>query len=165
MNKSISDNELEEYLRAARAAGDAEGYARAKFEMALEKAKAVLESGGAKGDLLKTDITTTKGDKLETLRNEAENAEKIEPYKTRMTVSMTKTIALDYLKNAAPRIVGPSEIIKNTKKSMGIFISFGTLNRAMEALIDAGEVELVEKSRWRFKERIGAKGSSSTRMI
>jgi hypothetical protein len=155
MNKSINDNELEAYLRAARAAGDAEGYARAKFEMALEKAKAALESGGTKDDLLKTDITPAKAEKLETLRDEAEKTEKTEPYKTRMTVSMTKAIAIDYLKNTAPRIVGPSEIIKNTKKNLGIFISFGTLNRAMEALVEAGEVELVEKSRWRFKDSAG----------
>jgi hypothetical protein len=69
---------------------------------------------------------------------------------------MTKTIALDYLRSVAPQVVGPSEIIKNTKKTQDIFISFGTLKRAIDALIDAGEVEQTEPSRWRFKEPAAA---------
>jgi hypothetical protein len=44
MKNAISQNELEELLGAARAAGRAEGYAQAKFEMALERAKATAET-------------------------------------------------------------------------------------------------------------------------
>ena len=59
---------------------------------------------------------------------------------------MTKTIALDYCKSVAPRIVGPSEIKKNSEKAHKIFISFGTLKRAMDAPMEAEEVEQVKIS-------------------
>jgi hypothetical protein len=36
---------------------------------------------------------------------------------------------------------------------LNVFISFGTLNRAMALLVDTGEIELTERSRWRFKGR------------
>ncbi len=151
MNKSIGDMELEELLQAARTAGDAEGYARAKFEMALEKAKGTLVAASGAHEIVSNAPPQTKVEKSEELRNEAKRTEKTEEYKTRMTVSMTKTIALDYLKSVAPRIVGPSEIKKNSEKNLDIFLSYGTLQRAMAQLIQSGEVELIEKSRWKYK--------------
>jgi hypothetical protein len=156
MRKSFSEKELEDLLEAVRAAGRAEGYAKAKLEMALERASlpsGLSETGEtADGD----DSARPKADKVEILRDQARQIEAKETYTTRTTVTMTKTIALDYLKSAAPRIVGPSEIIKNTKKTLNVFISFGTLNRAMEQLVDAGEAEQTEPSRWRYKGRVDA---------
>jgi hypothetical protein len=151
MNKSISDNELEALLLAARAAGDAEGYARAKFEMALERARAAVEILPANESQILTVEPQSGAEKLEVLKEQAKKAEGEEVYKTRTTVSMTKTIALDYLKNAAPRIVGPSEIKKNSEKALKVFISFGTLSRAMAALVESGHVEQIEASRWKYK--------------
>ena len=153
MNNPINEKELEKVLEAARAAGRAEGYAQAKFEMALEIAKTVVELPQAEKPAIPSDILASKAEKLETLQVEAKKAEEEETYKTRATVSMTKAIALDYIKSAAPRIVGPSEIKKNSEKNLGVFISFGTLHRAMVKLVDAGEVEQLEPSRWRYKGR------------
>ena len=95
--------------------------------------------------------TPSKLDKLTDLANQAEKSEDDELYKTRTTVAMTRAIALDYLKTAFPRVVGPSEIKKNSHKVLKVIISFGTLKRAMESLIEAGEVEQIEPSRWRYK--------------
>jgi len=151
MKKTFDQNELDDLLAAVRAAGRAEGYAQAKLELALERASvnagslATAERGGV------ADNPPSGAEKLEALKEEARKADETEEYKTRTTVTMTKTIALDYIKSVAPRIVGPSEIIKNSKKTLNVFISFGTLNRAMAALVDAGEAEQTEPSRWRYK--------------
>ena len=148
MTNPLNKKELEHLLEAARAAGRAEGYAQARLEIALERV-------GTAGDTPKTQQTDEeplfRDLKLEDVKIRTEKAEENEPYTTRTTVAMTKTIALDYLKSVAPRIVGPSEIIKNTKKTLNIFISFGTLKRAIEALVEAGQVEQMEPSRWKFK--------------
>jgi len=157
MNNPINDKELEGILEAARAAGRAEGYAQAKYEMALERARAVVESPQAEKPIISSSPLASKIEKLETLQAEAEKIEENEVYKTRMTVSMTRAIALDYIKNAAPRIVGPSEIKKNSEKNLKVFISFGTLKRAMDGLIEMGEVEQVEPSRWRYKAAVALK--------
>ncbi len=153
MNNPISGMELEALLQAARAAGRAEGYAQAKFEMALERAKTVVESSQLETPVAPPTVAASNAEKLEILQAEAKKAEEEEFIRLRVTVSMTRTIALDYLKSVAPRIVGPSEIKKNSEKSLGIFISFGTLQRAMVKLIEAGEIELIEASRWRYKGR------------
>lgn len=150
MNNTYSSKQLEELLEAARAAGRAEGYAQARLEMVLERAKTgqdlpmIQETG---------QDTAARAQKLESLQAQAAKAEEDRPYTTRTTVTMTRTIALDYLKSVAPRVVGPSEIIKNSKKNLGLFISFGTMKRAVEALIESGEVEEIETSRWRYKGR------------
>jgi hypothetical protein len=151
MNRSIDEKELDRLLQAARAAGDAEGYARAKAEMALEKAKEALVTAPVTHEASPGGPTVPPALKLEVLKEQARNAAKNEEYKTRVTVGMTKAIALDYIKGIAPRIAGPSEIKKNSEKTHGVFISFGTLQRAMAKLIDEGEVELIEQSRWRYK--------------
>jgi len=151
MNRSIDEKELNRLLQAARAAGDAEGYARAKAEMALQRAQEVLISAPLTADVMPSDSTVTKTEKLEALRAEAEKAKENEVYTTRVTVTMTKAIALDYIKSVAPRIVGPSEIKKNSERNLDVFISFGTLQRAMAKLVDEDEVELIEPSRWRYK--------------
>jgi len=140
MNKSIGDKELEELLEATRAAGRAEGYAQAKFEMALERAKA---AAAAPPTPASSSDDQMGGQEPKTVGGE--------PYKTRTTVNMTRQIALDYLKSAAPRIVGPSEIKKNSEKKLNVFISFGTLSRAMVSLVESGEVEQIEQSRWRYR--------------
>jgi hypothetical protein len=159
MKKPIDEKELESLLQAAKAAGEAIGYARARFEMALERAKEVVEAPNPAAEAAPVEDLKAKTEKLETLKVQADKAEKETSYKTRQTVSMTKQVALDYLKNAAPRIVGPSEIIKNSQKTLGVFISFGTLNRAMAALIEAGDVEELERSRWKYK------GSATLRSV
>jgi hypothetical protein len=161
MNRSITDKELEALLQAARAAGDAEGYARAKFEMALERAKGALMATPVPHDAIPNE--QSKAERLEVLKIETKQTEGKEEYKTRVTVSMTRAIALDYIKSVAPRIVGPSEIKKNSEKSLDIFISFGTLQRAMAKLVESGEVELVEASRWRLKTRPDAIGLKSVK--
>jgi hypothetical protein len=147
MKKSLSENELEELLAAARAAGHAEGYAQAKYEMALQKARTALDSPSPE------QVGEDGIEKAEILQAQAQGEQEKESYRTRTTVNMTRAIALDYLKGVAPRIVGPSEIKKNSEKSLGVFISFGTLNRAMSALVESGEVEQTEKSRWRYRGR------------
>jgi hypothetical protein len=155
MATSLDKKELDAIIAAARAAGRAEGYAQARLDMALERVGVGTDVISGDADTPTAPASTqnfdTKTQKIDALRAEAEKIEANEPYKTRTTVNMTRQIALDYLKNAAPRIVGPSEIIKNTQKDLKLFISFGTMNRAMAALVDAGEVELVEKSRWKYK--------------
>jgi len=160
MSNSLNKKELEGLLEAARAAGRAEGYAQARLEIALERA-------GAGGDTPKTQETDKeplfRDLKLEDVKIRTEKAVEEAPYTTRTTVAMTKTIALDYLKSVTPRVVGPSEIIKNTKKTLNVFISFGTLKRAIEALVDAGEIEQLEPSRWRFKGHTGTASLKSVR--
>jgi hypothetical protein len=151
MNRSLDEKELERLLQAARAAGDAEGYARAKAEMALEKARETLVTAPVTYEVTPSDSASTKAEKLELFKEEAKKAVENEVYKTRVTVTMTKAIALDYIKSVAPRIVGPSEIKKNSEKNLDVFISFGTLQRAMAKLVTEGEVELIEPSRWRYK--------------
>lgn len=146
MTKTLTDKELDDLLAVTKEAGRAAGYAQAKLEMALERAK----SGG---QAIASTEPVVAADKLEELRVQARKSENKERYKTRQTVSMTKAVALDYLRDVAPQIVGPSEIIKNSKRTMDVFISFGTLNRAMEQLVDSGEVERIERSRWRYKGR------------
>lgn len=153
MNNSIDTRELEELLEAARAAGRAEGYAQAKFEMARERAKLVAWQPQTEKPVANADVPAPKVEKLESLKAEAQKTEAEEVYKTRTTVTMTKTIALDYLKSVAPRVVGPSEIKKNSEKDLNIFISFGTLKRAMDQLVESGEAEQTEPSRWRYKGR------------
>jgi hypothetical protein len=157
MNNPIGEKELENLLAAARAAGRAEGYAQAKYEMALERARAVIESPQAEKPRVSSEPLAPNTEKLVILQAEAKKIEDSEAYKTRMTVSMTKAIALDYIKNAAPRIVGPSEIKKNSEKNLSVFISYGTLKRAMDGLVEAGEVEQVEPSRWRYKPAVALK--------
>jgi hypothetical protein len=165
MKGQIDKKELAELLEAARAAGRAEGYAQAKLEMALERAGETQSTSGA--DFVSEPANSPQGDllsraqKLETVRMAAENAQENEVYKTRTTIKMTKAIALDYLKSVAPRIVGPSEIKKNSEKDLGLFISFGTLKRAMNALVEEGAVEQLEESRWRHKPR----GSEATGIL
>ncbi len=156
MNNPFSSKELEELLEAARAAGRAEGYAQAKLEMALERVNATAETTKAKQESPASQVTPPHVRKLQELSAEAQRAETDEVYKTRTTVSMTKTIALDYIKSVAPRIVGPSEIKKNSEKTLKVFMSFGTLARAMTVLVEAGEVEQLEPSRWRYKGRSDA---------
>ena len=151
MNNSIDAKELDELLEAARAAGRAEGYAQARFDMARERAKLVTTQPPVEKPAFNFDVPVSKVEKLESLKIEAKKAEEEETYKTRTTVTMTRTIALDYLKSVAPRVVGPSEIKKNSEKDLNIFISFGTLKRAMEQLVASGEAEQVESSRWRYK--------------
>jgi hypothetical protein len=153
MNNSISDKELDELLEAARAAGRAEGYAQAKFEMARQRAKIAVGQIQPEQPAVISDVPASKIEKLEELKATAQKAEEEEGYKTRTTVTMTKTIALDYLKSVAPRIVGPSEIKKNSEKSLNIFISYGTLKRAMDQLVESGDVDQMESSRWRYKGR------------
>jgi hypothetical protein len=153
MSNSLNKKQLEELLEATRKAGWAAGYAQAKLEIALAQA-------GSGGEAPKVEEISeearSRTEKLENLKTQAEEAEEGELYKTRTTVSMTKAIALDYLKSVAPRIIGPSEIIKNSKKKLGVFISFGTLSRAMASLTEGGEVEQIEQSRWRYKLRADA---------
>jgi hypothetical protein len=156
MNNPMTKKELSDLMETVRRAAYAEGYAQAKLDQQkLEAAlKGIKETGEASNtqETLELDgEAASKGQKLENLRDLAKKNEENELYTTKTTVSMVKAIALDYLREVGPRIVGPTEIIKNSKIKLNVRISFGTLNRAMEALVDAGEVELVEKSRWRFK--------------
>ncbi len=153
MNGSIDEKELERLLQIARAAGDAEGYARAKFEMAVERAKGTLLSGSVADSATPVIPEATKPEKLESLEIEAQKIEDNQAYRTRMTVAMTRATALDYIKSVAPRIVGPAEIKKNSEKNLDVFISYGTLARAMADLVKAGEVEQLESSRWRYTSR------------
>jgi hypothetical protein len=153
MNKTFSQKELDELLAAVRAAGRAEGYAQARIELAMERAGVVQTPSMTGESVGQAANPPSREEKLETLKEQAREAEAKEEYKTRTTVTMTKTIALDYLRSVAPRLVGPSEIIKNTQKNLNLYISFGTLNRAMSALIETGDVEQTEKSRWRYRGR------------
>lgn len=153
MNKTFNMKELQNLLDASHAAGVAEGYAKAKLEMALERAGVAPESLQHQETDVSADDSPSKAAKLEEIRTQAQKDEEEQIYTTRMTVSMTKTIALDYIKSVAPRVVGPSEIKKNSEKALDVFISFGTLNRAMAILVKDGEAELIEKSRWRYKGR------------
>jgi len=166
MSNTFNIKELPALLAAARAGGRAEGYAEAKLEMALERANASAEAPEIQKPAENFTPPAQKLDvveKLKQLGSQAEKAEQDTPYTTRTTVAMTKTIALDYAKSVAPRIVGPSEIIKNSKKTLNVFISFGTLKRAMDSLIEAGEIEQTEPSRWKYKGRIETVALKSVR--
>jgi hypothetical protein len=149
MTKTFTDQELDDLLEVTKEAGRAVGYAQAKLEMALERSKAGSHTLAPVEPAIVDDVAA----KREELKVQAHKIENEERYKTRQTVAMTKAIALDYIKSVAPQIVGPSEIIKNTRRTAGVFISFGTLNRAMDQLVETGEAEQIERSRWRYKGR------------
>ena len=144
MAKTLNKKELSDLMVTVRRAGFAEGYAQAKLDMALGQADEVpaLEDTQRESDVapelpIVTPSATpasTEGDDL---------------YKTRTTVNTTKAIALDYIKSVAPKIVGPTEIKKNSEKKLNIFISFGTLKRAVVSLVEEGLIEQVEESRYR----------------
>jgi len=157
MKSSFTKKELDDLLVATRAAGRAEGYAQAKYEMALERASADASgeppSTNSNTPTVYSDDLLSRAAKVNALTEKAQKAEEENVYKTRTTVTMTRTIALEYIKSVAPRVVGPSEIKKNSEKDLSIFISFGTLKRAMSQLVEMGEVEQIEESRWRAKSR------------
>ena len=144
MAKTLNKKELSDLMVTVRRAGFAEGYAQAKLDMALGQVDEVpaLEDTQRESDVapelpIVTPSATpasTEGDDL---------------YKTRTTVNTTKAIALDYIKSVAPKIVGPTEIKKNSEKKLNIFISFGTLKRAVVSLVEEGLIEQVEESRYR----------------
>jgi hypothetical protein len=164
MNNLLNDKQLEELLDAARAAGRAEGYAQAQFEFARERARIAVGPPSEAKLSTNPSVAVTKVEKLEVLKAEAEKVNAEAVYTTRTTVTMTKAIALDYLRSVAPRIVGPSEIKKNSEKDLGVFISFGTLKRAIVQLVAAGDVEMLEESRWRYKAR-GADAGTALRSV
>lgn len=160
MANPLTKQELSELLDTARRAGYAEGYAVAKLELALDR---VTETKAEPEAERKNDSGRSVTAKTAELPFQAAKSEEDEPYATRTTLAMTKNIALDYLRNVAPRIVGPTEIKKNSEKALNIFISFGTLKRATEALVHAGEIEQIEPSRWRYKVRTDAAGLRSVK--
>lgn len=148
MAKTLNKKELSDLMLTVRRAGYAEGYAQAKLDMALGEvdesplsAEAQQEADNAPELPIVAPRTTptaapTEDDGL---------------YKTRTTVNTTKAIALDYIRSVAPKIVGPTEIKKNSEKKLNIFISFGTLKRAVVALVEEGLIEQVEESRFRAR--------------
>jgi hypothetical protein len=136
MVKGISKDrqtELRELLEAVRRAGYAEGYAAAKMEAAMATAEATEPPDAPKAD---PQISLT------TETNE---------YVSRTPFNTTKAIALDYLKNVK-RASGPTEIIRNTLRQTGTRLTMTTLRRALDALAAEDTIELVDNSRWRFKE-------------
>jgi hypothetical protein len=159
MKSPLGSKELDEYIEAVKKAAYEEGYRRARLDMALGQDI----STDPAPERVKRDIDQPRlplpNERLEALREDARKAGEEQSYTTRTTVAMTKTIALDYLKRSAPRIVGPSEIKKNSEKDLKIFISFGTLKRAMDQLVATGEAEQVEPSRWRYKSQSGFGGA------
>ncbi len=148
MAKTLSKKELSDLMTTVRRAGFAEGYAQAKMDMAIGEVGKGHSEEEASDEL---DLAPPEPEKLATSTIGAAKAPDDNSYKTRTTVHATKAIALDYIKSAAPRIVGPTEIKKNSEKALSIHISFGTLKRATDALVEAGEIEQVEQSRWRYK--------------
>jgi hypothetical protein len=156
MANHMTKKELSDLMETVRRAAYADGYAQAKLdqkklEAALADVKETGEAHNTQEMLGLGGETSSREQKLENLRALAGKYDETELYQTKATVSMVKAIALDYLRDAGPRLVGPTEIIKNSKIKLNVRISFGTLNRAMAALIEADEVELVEPSRWRLK--------------
>ncbi len=150
MAKTLSKQELSDLMVTVRRAGFAEGYAQAKMDMALGQ---MSEGHTGDNEPDELDLVPLQPKASATATTAAETSKPDEVYKTRTTVKTTKAIALDYIKSAAPRIVGPTEIKKNSEKALNIFISFGTLKRATEALVKEGEIEQIEESRWRYKGR------------
>ncbi len=155
MTNPLTKKELSDLMDTVRRAGFADGYAQARADQ--EKLDAAMgrmaETQENFGHPEVPDNAALKAKGSEVVESQAGKVEEKELYVTRTTVAMVKTIALDYLKSVAPKIVGPTEIIKNSKAKLNVFISFGTLNRAMALLVDTGEIELTERSRWRFKGR------------
>lgn len=150
MAKTLNKKELSDLMTTVRRAGYAEGYAQAKMDMALGEVDAPPQAEEVDQEL---DLVTPQTEMLSSSTIGAAKTPDDGSYKTRTTVKATKAIALDYIKSAAPRIVGPTEIKKNSEKALNIFISFGTLKRATDALVADGEIEAVEQSRWRYKQR------------
>jgi hypothetical protein len=160
MAKTLSKKELSDLMTTVRRAGFAEGYAQAKMDMALGEVGEVPseEDAPEELDLVLPPSKTPNNSAVMAARTPDDGF-----YKTRTTVNTTKEIALDYIRSAAPRVVGPTEIKKNSEKALNIFISFGTLKRATDALVEAGEIEQVEASRWRYKPRAETAGLRSVK--
>jgi hypothetical protein len=71
------------------------------------------------------------------------------PYVSRTPFGTTKKYTLEYLQGIAPKMAGPTEIIKNTKNKTGITMTYATVARAIDELIDENQVEKADRSRWR----------------
>jgi hypothetical protein len=129
--------ELRDVIEAVRKAGYAEGYAAAKMEAALAAAESV--------------------ESPEAPAAPPPNPKAIQPimevgeYISRIPFGTTKAMALDYLKNIK-RAAGPTEIIRNTLRQTGTRLTMTTLRRALDALAAEEVIEMVDNSRWRFKE-------------
>ena len=148
MAKTLNKKELSDLMVTVRRAGFAEGYAQAKLDMALGQVDEVpaLEDTQRESDVAPELPIVTPSATPVTASTEGDDL-----YKTRTTVNTTKAIALDYIKSVAPKIVGPTEIKKNSEKKLNIFISFGTLKRAVVSLVEEGLIEQVEESRYRAR--------------
>ena len=76
------------------------------------------------------------------------------PYVSRTPFGTTKKLTLEYLQSISPRVAGPTEIIKNTKQRTGTAMTFATVGRAIEQLIDEKLVEKTDRSRWRATSKL-----------
>jgi hypothetical protein len=71
------------------------------------------------------------------------------PYISKTPFTVTKELAFQYLQSVAPRMVGPTEIVKNVSAQTGNPLSYTTVKRALEALVTSGKAEQVGDRRWR----------------
>jgi hypothetical protein len=118
--------EFQEYIEAVRRAGFAEGYAAAKMESAL---------GGVRSP---EKLSKEKVDRP------------VASYISKTPFEITKTLTFDYLREVAPRLVGPTEIVKNVSAG-GTEVAYTTVKRSLDALVKAGSAEKIGAKRWRLR--------------